>query len=351
MLRPTEIARELAYPATNVSVLMSYLLFFALLKFAGSGGILGLFLALLVLPGLLRNLMLILESRAKGQETGPVTADHFLWFGNAWSLFSAIHVLVFVYATYILGSLYGAATMLAVVVFLATVIPASLTVLAITHSPLQCLNPRSVIGVIRRCGAGYWVLPGYFLTALFLVGWLGTLSLPDIAQELIAFYFVFAFFALLGGVMRPHRFHREVDIHDSVEPGQEMLDETLQQERTAILNHAYGFISRDNRAGGFKHIRAWLQQDPEPDDAWAWFFDQMIRWETKEPALVFAQTYLTRLLHDKEYAAAVKIMTRCRHADQSFLPLADDRELALRAAEHCQNEELARSLERSLDRE
>ena len=350
-LEPTRIARELAYPATNASVLMSYLLFYVLLKFAASGGILGLFLTFLVLPGLLRNLMLILESRAKGEEAGPVTVDHFLWFGSAWSLFSAVHVVILVYATYVLGGRYGLAAMLAAVALLATVIPASLAVLAITRSPLQCLNPRPVFGVIQRCGAGYWVLPTYFLIAVFFVRWLGVLSLPDYVRELIAFYLVFAFFALLGGVIQPHRFHREVDIHDPAEPDQETLGENLQQERTAVLNHAYGFISRGNRAGGFKHIRDWLQQDPEPDDAWAWFFDQMIRWEIKEPALVFAQTYLTRLLHDKEYVAAVKVMTRCRYANQSFRPLADDRELALEAAEHCQNDELSSLLERSSEHE
>jgi len=344
MLKPTEIARELAYPASNASVLMSLLLFFLLLRFAASGGILGLFLAFLVLPGLFRYLMLILESRAKGEETGPLTVDHFLWFGGAWSLFSAVHVAIFIYSTYILGSLYGLAALLAGDALLAVVIPASLTVLAITRSPLQCLNPRSVSGVIRRCGPGYWVLPTYFLVTCVLIWWLSALSLPDFVQELIAFYLIFAFYALIGGVVQPHRLHREVEIHDQVEPDQDAVDENLQKERTAILNHAYGFISRDNRAGGFKHIRDWLQQDPEPDDAWAWFFDQMMRWEVKKPALVFAQTYLSRLLHDGEYVTAVKVITRCRHVTESFQPLPGDRELALEAAEHCGNEELMKVL-------
>ncbi len=347
MLKPTEIARELAYPASNASVLMSLLLFYLLLRFAASGGILGLILALLVLPGLFRYLMLILESRAKGEETGPLTVEHLLWFGSAWSLFSAVHAAILIYSTYIFGSLYGLAAMLAADALLAVAIPASLTVLAITRSPLQCLDPRSVSGVIRRCGSGYWVLPTYFLIAGVLIWWLSALSLPDFVHELIAFYLVFAFYALIGGVVQPHQFHREVEINDPVEPDQEAVDEHLQKERTAILNHAYGFISRDNRAGGFKHIRDWLQQDPAPDDAWSWFFDQMMRWEVKEPALVFAQTYLSRLLHDGEYVAAVKVITRCRHVKESFQPLPGDRELALEAAEHCQNDDLIRQLGRS----
>ena len=61
---------------------------------------------------------------------------------------------------------------------------------------------------------------------------------------------------------------------------------------------------------------------------------------------MFAQTYLSRLLHDGEYVAAVKVITRCRHVKESFQPLPDDRELALEAAEHCQNDDLIRTLGR-----
>lgn len=120
--------------------------------------------------------------------------------------------------------------------------------------------------------------------------------------------------------------------------------ERLRKERTAVMNHAYGFISRDNRAGGFKHIRDWIERDPDPDDAWSWFFDQMMLWEVKDPAQLFAQEYLTRLLHDGDCHKAVKVIARCRHVNESFLPLVDDRELAREAAEACGNEELASTL-------
>jgi len=127
--------------------------------------------------------------------------------------------------------------------------------------------------------------------------------------------------------------------------------EELRKERAAVLDHAYGFISRDNREGGFQHIHNRLEEDPDPDDAWSWFFDQMMLWELKEPALLFAQRYLTRLLHDGDYSKAVKVLTRCRYVNDSFLPLTDDRELACEAAQHCGNEEMAGVLERSLDRD
>ena len=42
--------------------------------------------------------------------------------------------------------------------------------------------------------------------------------------------------------------------------------------------------------------------------------------------------------------AAVKLILRCRLENDGFKPLPGDRELALEAAERCQQQELARSL-------
>jgi len=344
MPKPADIARELVYPLLNAAVLMSSLLIFALIKFALSGGILGLFLLFLVLPSLFRYLMRILAARSKGQDPGPLVAEDLLWIHSTWSLFAIVHAAVVGYTTYILASRFGLAAMLGAEMLLAVVIPASLAVLAITRSPLECLNPRSIAGVINRTGPSYWILPSYFLLAGFFIWWLSMTSLTGFFVDLIGYYLVFALFALIGTVVQPQQFHKEVDIHNPVEPDRDMVDAKLEKERTSVLTHAYGFISRDNRAGGFGHIRNRLDSDPDPDDAWRWFFDQMMHWEIKEPALMFAQTYLTRLLHDGEFAAAVKVMTRCRHVNEAFRPLAEDRELAREAAEHCGNDELMRSL-------
>ena len=66
----------------------------------------------------------------------------------------------------------------------------------------------------------------------------------------------------------------------------------------------------------------------------------MLRWATQDPALFFGQRYLSRLLHDGNNIAAVKLIMRCRLINEAFKPLSEDRELALEAAEHCQNDEL-----------
>ena len=79
-------------------------------------------------------------------------------------------------------------------------------------------------------------------------------------------------------------------------------------------------------------------------DYWAWFFDNMLRWENPEAGLAFAQHYVHELLRYGENVKAVKVMLRCRLINPAFRPLAEDIELAIHAAEHCQNDELASSL-------
>lgn len=344
MMKASDIARAFAFPVTNVTVLMSALFIFLMLQFAAFGKLLGLFLGFLILPSLFHYLMRILDARAKGRDPGPLEVDDLYWFQRAWSLFMIVHVAILVYVIYSVGGRFGLAAMFGATMLLAAVIPASLAVLAITRSPLECLNPVAVAGLITRTGTSYWLLPTYFLAAGFVIWWLGTLLLSDFLVELISFYLVLVFFAMTGAVVQPHQFQDEVDIYDPVEPGQDVLDANLLQERTSALNHAYGFISRNNRAGGFQHIESWLQQDPDPESAWAWFFDQMLHWEMKDPALVFAQSYLSRLLHDGDHAAAIKVMLRCQLENGAFAPLPEDMELALQAAERCQNQEMAEFL-------
>jgi hypothetical protein len=339
-MKASDILLELAYPARNGTVLLSTLFIFLMLEFAAFGKLLGLFLLFLILPSLFHYLMRILDARAKGQDPGPLESDDLFWFHRAWSLFMVVHIAVVVYALYIFGSLYKLPGLLVTAMLLAAVVPASLAVLAISKSPLESLNPKAVGGLINRVGSDYWILPTYALLAGLVMRWIGSLAWPDFLAEFVAFYLTLVFFSLTGAVVAPHEFHKEVEIYEPVEPEREEVELDLLKERTVVLNHAYGFISRDNRAGGFKHIESWLQQDPDPESAWGWFFNQMMRWETKYPALLFGQSYLSQLLKNGEHGAAVKVMLRCRHENADFAPLAGDVEAAIEAAEQLQNQEL-----------
>jgi hypothetical protein len=340
-MSPTELLRELVYPARNLSVMLSALFIFLMLEFAAFCKLLGLFLALLIVPSLFHYLMRLLDARAKGREPGPLEVDDLMWHQNAWRLFMIVHVVVTVYALYIFASLFKLPGLLVTAVSLAAVLPASLAVLAITRSPLESLNPRAIAGVIRRTGRSYWLLPSVLILIAVAVRLALALGWQEFIIEFLAFYLFLVFFSLTGAVVRPHDLYQEVEIYEPVAADAAALEDRMLENRTSVLNHAYGFISRDNRAGGFRHIENWLREDPDPESAWGWFFDQMLRWENRAPALFFAQSYLHELLAHGENRAAVKVMMRCRFENDSFVPLEADLPAALAAAEASGNQELA----------
>ena len=351
MTKLAEISRALACPLTDTAVLAAFGLFYLCIELiirAVTGAplfmVFGLILAAFVLPVLCLYLMDVLEALANGGKPKPLTVDHLHWFGSLWSLLQLLYLGVLVYAVYELANVLGGAALLALILLFAAVLPASLTILALTHSPLESLNPRAIGRLVGRCGLTYWVVPSFVLAAVFVANWLGGTRLPDGLVDLVTLYLVFAFYTLTGSIVRSYELHREVDIHEPLEADEQQVDAALTRQRTAVLGHAYGFISRGNRAGGLKHIHDWLDTDPQPDTAWPWFLEQMLRWEIKEPALVFGQQLLSRLLERQDAVSAVKLMMRCRLESETFMPLPDDRTAAREAAEQCQNEELVRTL-------
>lgn len=351
MTKAAEIARALASPLSDTAVLAAFGLFYLAIELilgAVTGGphfiVFGLILAAFVLPALCLYLMDVLEALANGGKPKPLAVEHLHWYGSLWSLVQLLYLGVLIYAIYELGSLLGGAALVALLLLFAAVLPASLTILALTHSPFESLNPQAIGRLIARYGTTYWIVPSFFLVAVFVANWLDGTRLHDGLAHLATLYLVFAFYTLTGSIAKPHELHREVDIHDPLEPDEQQLDEALTRQREAVLGHAYGFISRENRAGGMKHIHDWLDQDPQRDIAWPWFFEQMLRWEEKEPALIFGQQFLGRLLRQQDAVAAVKLMMRCRLVNEAFMPLPEDRPEAREAARQCSNEELMRSL-------
>jgi hypothetical protein len=343
-LSATEFGKALVYPATKLAVLFAYLLFFVVFQVALSGNLIAILAALFLAPGFFRYLMIILEARALGRDPEPPDIDLFLWFGHGWALFPVVWFVVLVYVTWLTGNIVAAGLSLLIAIAVLAVFPASMAVLSMSHSPAQSLRPRAILGVIRRAGAAYWVVVGFAIVSILIAWWMSVTSLHPILQNAITFYLVFAFFALIGTIVHPLHLEEEMDIPEPLAQGVEEAVAELAKDRTAVLNHAYGFISRDNRSGGFGHIENYIATDANPDSAWAWFFEQMLRWEKKEPALFFAQRYLSHLLHGGDAITAVKVIMRCRMENEAFMPLPEDRELAIEAAELLGNEELARSL-------
>ncbi|MGI9272826.1 MAG: hypothetical protein ACR2QT_13700 [Woeseiaceae bacterium] len=351
-MKPDDYFREVALPLTTPSVLFSLILFFFFFKVASIGFMFGLVIGLVlasqivafVLPALLRTLLQVLDARSKGKEPDPPVIEFLSWVGNMWALIPIVHIAFFVYAFYMIDKLFGDTSAYTLAAAYALFLPASLIVLVLTHSVVESFRPVAILALVRRCGVNYLIAPLFLIASAWSVYWLFLNTDLRLLTEFAGFYLTFASFALFGGLVRPLKLHRELDIPEATSVVEDELHEQQSLVRTAALNHAYGLISRGNRDSGLEYLYEELARDEDSASAWFWYFDHMMRWERNDSGLAFAQQYLHQLLREGENVAAVKIMLRCRLVNTAFKPLAEDMPMAIYAAEQCHNEELANFL-------
>lgn len=343
-MKATDLLRALIFPLTNASVFVPLLVFWLMLLISIRAGLFGLWLLLLVFPAIVRFQMIILEARGRGATPATPDIGFFNWFGSAWTLFPVLLIALLVWAVSSTAAVFGPAAAILPALFAAVFLPASLGVLAVTQSPLQSLNPVALVYLFKRCGPAFWIASVYLL----LLSWLSVeaMTLPGLFASLLWLVYGFSFASLVGSLIEPHGLFDEVTIPEPAPKSADATAAELEGMRTRVLNHAYGFISRDNRDGGFRHIVDWIGRDPDPAAAWDWFFRRMLDWESPTAALFFAQYYLHDQLQRGEELPAVKLMLHCRLIDEKFQPLDMDLPAAIAAAEAVSNEDLVAHLRR-----
>ena len=339
-MKPADLLRAIFYPVSEISVLIPLITIWLLVLLLSLIGLVGqLLIFLIVVPAIFRFQMVVLEARVRDVIPATPGIEFFNWFGNAWTVFPFVLVVLFTWLTIVTGQKFGAAYSVLPVLFASIFFPASIAVLAITHSPLQSLNPIALGRLWQRCRGTFWVATLFLLVA----SWLAVQSetLPPILSSLLQLFLSFSFFSLVGVLIAPYKLIEDIELPAALEKDACEVATDLEESRTAVLNHAYGFVSRGNREGGFQHIFEWIVRDPDQVEAWAWFFDRMLRWENQATALFFAQHYLHDQLRHGEQVPAVKLMMRCRLVDETFRPLPDDLPAAIAACEAHDNDELA----------
>lgn len=345
-MKPAEFARAIAYPLTESSVLIPLTVFWLLVTLASMGGLPGLVVIFVfIIPAVFRFQMIVLEATARDVTPETPGIEFFNWFGNAWTVFPFMLVVLLVWITITVAQQFGIAAAILSIVFASVFFPASIAVLAITHSPLQSLNPLALGRLWQRCASTFWIAA----MALLVICWLLVISdaISPMLANFVRMLLSFSFFSLVGALIAPYGLIEDIELPAPQEKGSAEIAADLEESRTAVLNHAYGFISRDNREGGFQHVFDWIRKDPDPVAAWAWFFDRMLRWENQSTALFFAQHYLHDQLQHGEHMPAVKLMLRCRLVDETFRPLPDDLPAAIGACDAHDNAELAAILRRN----
>ena len=343
-MKPLDLIKAIFLPITSLTVLAPLLMLWALLSIGTSGHPLGILVLILSLPPIFRYLMIILETCAKGEKQRAFDAEYFSWTDSLWTFFPLLLAVALTYLGFLIHAWFGMTGVYALVVVVSGLLPASVAVLAITHSPLESMNPIAIGRLLKATGESFWLASVY----LVLVGWIFVQAqqLPNLAANFIHLFAMFSFAALTGTLIEPFGLIDDVSIPDSLEATDEEVQGNLEAARSTVLGHAYGIISRGNRDKGLDHITEWIADDRDPEAAWAWFFNKMLGWENQEHALFFGQHYIHDLLQYGETIPALKIIMRCRLIDERFKPLMEDVPIAIDAAESSGNMELAAVLKR-----
>lgn len=343
-MAPRELAREIAYPLTDMTVLLGMAGFALLAALAQAAGILGLWLAILLVPAFFRYLVALLEARANGRPAPVAGIEMFNIADNFWTLAPLVVVALAIWGGFLLAHAGQDAASRTAGAAMVAVLPASLAILAITRSPFESLNPLAWWRMVRACGADYaFAVAVPALTAL-VVALLPLDGMPAVVAGLCWSYPTFLLCTLTGAILHGNDVAFRIRIPDPVEAGPGEVSAGRDAERRKILNHAYGFASRGNLDGGLAHVRATLGDDPEPAEARRWYFERMLQWESKTCALIFAQEYLAWLLVQEREVEALKLLTRCFLVEPAFRPLPADRDAAVEVARRFHRDDLLRKL-------
>lgn len=342
-MKPADVVRELLYPLTDMAIIMAMLFFWIAFAIAKAAGLLGLWLLILLTPAYFRYLLYLLEARASGNEAPVPTAEMFDPAENFWSLTPLVLIALLIWGGIVIAD-FGWTWSLAYGVAVLLVTPASMAILAITHAPLESLNPAAIVRMFRVCGPDYFLVPAAVVGITLFLATLGQFGLPLFFVDLGTSYQSVLVFTLTGAILRAKGVSFELKLEDAVERSEEEIAGDLEKEREKVASHAYGFISRGNREGGFAHIMDWIQKEPDVHEASAWFFSKMMKWEIKEPALFFAQIYIAHLLHHNEEMKVLKLVSICLHENPAWRPKGEDRQHVIDIAEKFQRDDLLVSL-------
>lgn len=350
-MKPTDLLREITFPATDLAALFAMFLFAFVATIVGvavGAGPLGWFilpLAVITLPAFFRFAMNLLDARANRHPVSPPGIELFSWIDGFQSLFPLVLLALLIWAGIVLHVKFLPAMANTILGLLLLIYPASLAVLGATRSPTGSLNPVNLYNMIRLCGWQYVLIPLVIIPMTAVAALLFALNSWLLARNLAVCYVVFLLFSLTGAVMRENGVMNEVDIDRPRTPDVGQLSAALQKTRQQTANHAYGFASRGNRSSALRHIHQYVTTEVDTTSAYEWFFREMLAWESRDTALVFAQEYLAYLLGQGNGSDAIKLITRCLHEDVDWKPLQRDRYAACILAKQRNREDLLRFLE------
>jgi hypothetical protein len=300
--------------------------FAVLLTLASRAGLLGLPLALILLSWFLKYAFVVLDAAARGLREPPVLSIEMVNPASEQRPLGQLLIIgVFYAASGALTTLLGAKVVLCLRVLGLLVLPACIAVLASTGSILSAINPRMLVGMIRRLGWDYLLIWGAIavlaLAAIYvsrqLVG-SPFFGLPLAIGCLM--YGWLAVFSIIGGALYERRHEIGHDVWRSPEREQTRTEYDVGREHARVIDELYGHW----RGGAYKEAlqaaENRLANRHHSLEEYAWLCTALLRWPDRRLASRLAQDYIQRLLAARQPSAALAAARRHLDADPDFRP-------------------------------
>ena len=291
---------------------------------AGYAGLFGLPLALLMWWGFGNFLFEVIEHRALGRADWPViSVETFASLNRQLWLVQAAILALAVMAYLGLKRLGVAPLDQLFALYALASLPASIALLAVTRQPLKAVNPVHLTVTMAKLGLDYLLLLALAAASLYCA--VRLISGIGLVNWMAGILCILLLFNAIGHVIYGRRLELGLNPVSAPELAAARAEADLERQRGKALTQAYGLISRGSPSRGFAELRKYLDnEDPDPLGARAWFFAQMADWEEPAAALGFGKDLITRLVAQREFFTAHKVLLRCQYLDPSFQAEAAD---------------------------
>jgi hypothetical protein len=321
-----EVTKEPTIIATSV-------VYGLLISICLQAGIFGLWLGLLLLTSSWRYCYTVLRATAQGRKRIPPPDIDSLNMIGQWSVFWHF----FFFPGVVLATAPFQPFGLLVAIAVAAVFPASAALMGLTSDLSRAFNPVAIRHFVRTVGADYWslvlgniaIFVGASLVITFVLPVFGYLS--SVVSILIVLWGLFASFALVGSVLRAHRY--DFEIVGELKPREEEMLKHRHAEWTKDLDIAYGSFRSGMLGAGYKTLHGLVDANGDSLEINHWLIENMLDWEDKRYALEVAAKLMPRLLALGRQADALELYHRCRRRDPEYrLPAPQAEALAHYAA-------------------
>jgi len=323
-MSPSSLLDYLRRPISGAPLLL-IAVFAVLLTLASRVGLLGLPLALILLSWFLKYAFVVLDTTLRGLGDPPVLSVEMVNPASEQRPLGQLLIVgAFYGATDALGPMVGAKVVLLRALGL-VLLPACIAVLGSSGSILAAINPRVLIGTIRRLGWDYVVI----WVAIIVLALAATYASRHLADAVFLglplalaclMYGWLAVFSLIGGALYERRHEMGLDAWRSPERQQARNEIDLTREHARFIDELYGHWRGGAYQEALQAAQNRLTAHHHSLEEYAWLCSALLRWPDRRLASRLAQDYIPRLLEAKRPSEALAAARRHLDADPEYRP-------------------------------